>query len=129
MQFLLCLLLLFCSFKINASLTYNLSVQMLYLPLKFISGVTLISSLIMLPLLIIRRLHDINFSGAYLLACLIPLLGFLFFAFISPSDKGVNKYGPEVYTYNIIFKFISILILSGLLMFLHNFKISKIKIN
>ncbi|GFM64601.1 DUF805 domain-containing protein [Pseudomonas lijiangensis] len=44
----------------------------------------------------VRRLHDINLSGWFVLICLIPIVGML--AQISllfvPGTNGVNDYGP-----------------------------------
>ena len=45
----------------------------------------------------IRRLHDINKSGWWLLLCLIPLIGqiWLIILYATPGDVGENKYGPS----------------------------------
>jgi uncharacterized membrane protein YhaH (DUF805 family) len=45
----------------------------------------------------VRRLHDTNRSGWWLLLGLIPLIGalILLFLFISNGDSGPNQYGPD----------------------------------
>ncbi len=45
----------------------------------------------------IRRLHDTNRSGWWLLIILIPLIGFivLIVFFLQDSDAGENQYGPH----------------------------------
>lgn len=45
----------------------------------------------------VRRLHDINKSGWYLLIGFIPLIGaiILLIWFVKDGDKGVNQYGAE----------------------------------
>ena len=60
----------------------------------------IISIAIFLPSLglSVRRLHDINFSGWWVLVGFIPVIGFIaliVFACI-PGTKGENKYGPAI---------------------------------
>ncbi|MDR1564064.1 MAG: DUF805 domain-containing protein [Oscillospiraceae bacterium] len=45
----------------------------------------------------VRRLHDTNRSGWWLLIGLIPLIGeiWLFILYILSGTKGENKYGPD----------------------------------
>jgi uncharacterized membrane protein YhaH (DUF805 family) len=45
----------------------------------------------------IRRLHDTDRSGWWLLICLIPLIGslILLFFFVSDGTRGPNQYGPD----------------------------------
>jgi uncharacterized membrane protein YhaH (DUF805 family) len=45
----------------------------------------------------VRRLHDINMSGWWLLLAFIPILGWLFVigTGCTNSDRGENKYGPN----------------------------------
>ena len=59
-----------------------------------------ISLLIFLPSLglSVRRLHDINFSGWWVLIGLVPFIGvivLIVFACI-PGTEGENKYGPSI---------------------------------
>ena len=44
----------------------------------------------------VRRLHDTNRSGGYLLLNFIPLVGtiLLFIWSVTPGDKKANQYGP-----------------------------------
>ena len=44
-----------------------------------------------------RRLHDINKSAAWILLCLIPLIGalWLLILFVIEGDHGENQYGPD----------------------------------
>lgn len=44
----------------------------------------------------VRRLHDTNRSGWYLLLNLVPIIGsiLIFIWAVSPGDKKVNQYGP-----------------------------------
>jgi len=48
-------------------------------------------------MLIIRRLHDMNKSGWYLLITFVPLIGliFLIYIFFAPGQVGWNKYGAD----------------------------------
>lgn len=49
----------------------------------------------------VRRLHDIGFSGYWILFVLFPPLGLILFIFACfPSQKGTNKYGPNPYQIN-----------------------------
>lgn len=45
----------------------------------------------------VRRLHDVNKSGWFLLISLIPIIGaiWLLVLFCTNSDDGPNKYGPN----------------------------------
>ena len=45
----------------------------------------------------IRRLHDLDKSGWWLLLALIPLIGglVLLFFFVSEGTRGPNQYGPD----------------------------------
>ncbi len=55
--------------------------------------------MILLPNLAVtvRRLHDLDKSGWWVLICLIPLVGLvvLIYWFIQPGTSGPNRYGPE----------------------------------
>ena len=44
----------------------------------------------------VRRLHDVNRSGTYLLLNLVPLIGsiLIFIWAVTPGDKKANEYGP-----------------------------------
>ena len=44
----------------------------------------------------VRRLHDVDRSGTYLLLNLVPLVGsiVLFIWSVTPGDKKANQYGP-----------------------------------
>ena len=57
----------------------------------------IISILVFLPSLgmFVRRLHDINFSGWWVLISLIPFLGFIALYILEclPGTEGENKYG------------------------------------
>lgn len=45
----------------------------------------------------VRRLHDRDKSGWWLLLCLIPVVGFivLLIWFVQPGSIGPNRYGPD----------------------------------
>ncbi|MSO13420.1 DUF805 domain-containing protein [Rickettsiales endosymbiont of Trichoplax sp. H2] len=51
---------------------------------------------VMLILIEIKRLHDFNCSGWFLLLKLIPVIGVIFnlFIFFMPGSKGNNRFGP-----------------------------------
>ncbi len=51
---------------------------------------------VMLLLIDIKRLHDFNCSGWFLLLNLIPVIGGIFdlFIFFMPGSKGNNRFGP-----------------------------------
>ena len=87
------------SFFFTSSLVYGSafgSVISFLLVLIFIISL-LYFLLIFIPLLSvsIRRLHDIGYSGWYLLISFIPFLGqiFLIFLFLKDSERGKNKWG------------------------------------
>ena len=58
------------------------------------------SLLILLPFLglTVRRLHDINFSGWWVLLAFIPIVGFIALIVFGciPGTEGENKYGPAI---------------------------------
>lgn len=45
----------------------------------------------------VRRLHDTNHSGWWLLICLIPFIGalYLLYLYVSAGTPGENDYGPD----------------------------------
>ena len=45
----------------------------------------------------VRRLHDIGKSGWFILICLIPFVGFIWFLVLACTDSnvGINEYGPN----------------------------------
>jgi uncharacterized membrane protein YhaH (DUF805 family) len=46
----------------------------------------------------VRRLHDIGFSGWWILLSFVPYLGLVTLIFFClPSQEGTNKYGPHPY--------------------------------
>lgn len=66
----------------------------------FFSVISYIYSLaVLVPVIAVgvRRLHDINKSGMYLLICFIPIVGaiVLLVWFIKEGDKGSNQYGTD----------------------------------
>jgi uncharacterized membrane protein YhaH (DUF805 family) len=72
--------------------------------LDAIIGSTIIAILVSLGLLLpnisvgIRRLHDINKTGWWILIGLIPLIGFiiLIIFYVQQGDAGPNDYGPPM---------------------------------
>ena len=94
---------------------YILSIFVLYLALGIVGGIlSIISdtlamlvyglfSLLALALIIpglavtVRRLHDTNKSGWFILVALIPFVGALYLLYLEilEGDKGPNQYGPD----------------------------------
>jgi len=72
--------------------------------LDAIIGTTIISIIVALGLLLpnlsvgIRRLHDTNRTGWWILIGLIPIIGFivLLIFYLQQSDPGDNDYGPPM---------------------------------
>lgn len=65
----------------------------LFIVMLCLSFATVVPSLA----LYVRRIHDINLSGWFILLRLVPFIGefiLLIFA-LMPSSPGVNKYGPN----------------------------------
>ena len=62
-----------------------------------VSGVVSLGLLLPSLGVAVRRLHDTNHSGWWLLICLIPVVGtiVLLIWFIKDSDHHPNQYGPE----------------------------------
>ena len=75
--------------KLKNSRNLDLIMSLLYMPALF--------SFIALTTASIRRLHDTERSGFYLLIYIVPLFGFyyLMHCFAEDSDKKSNKYGPS----------------------------------
>lgn len=63
-----------------------------------ISGIILITTIILLLMQAIKRLHDIGMDWKYALYLLIPppinLIGFVWLA-LKEGQKGTNEYGPD----------------------------------
>ena len=61
-----------------------------------VSGITGLALLLPGLSVSIRRLHDTNRSGWWILIGLIPLIGFivLIVFYVQPSDEGENRFGP-----------------------------------
>lgn len=93
---------------------FQLAVMILFIPLAIVAGILgavadflgMIGGLIVmvasLALIIpsialsIRRLHDTNKSGWFLLISLIPFGGlYLLYLYITEGDKGANQYGED----------------------------------
>ena len=68
-----------------------------------LGGLMLLPSLYLLAIILpswavsVRRLHDSNHSGWWVLISLVPLIGqIVFFIFlVMPSDVGDNRFGPK----------------------------------
>jgi uncharacterized membrane protein YhaH (DUF805 family) len=56
------------------------------------------ASLVWLIGLMVRRLHDMDLSGYWVVLGFVPVLGILFYLYLLlvPSDSGLNSYGPPV---------------------------------
>lgn len=71
----------------------------IYAQLPILSTIGLIFALALcIPSLAVgvRRLHDINKKGIYLLIGLIPIVNFvLLYWFCKEGDKGENQFGPD----------------------------------
>jgi len=106
LQLTIAILILFLSLKVNQLVTTNIEASPLYSIIKFISGISLILSLITIPVLMIRRMHDANLSGVLTMFTLLPLV-------IFKSDNFVNNYGPKPDSKNILIKVFAILALTG----------------
>lgn len=62
-----------------------------------INTVAFLAILVPLIALCVRRLHDTNKSGWFILASLIPLVGglYLLYLYVTEGDKGANQYGED----------------------------------
>ena len=71
----------------NAGFSGAFGLFLLYCLICFVPGV----------MLAVRRLHDLNLSGWYYLAFLIPVVGVLFSLYVlfAPGTVGPNKYGAD----------------------------------
>ncbi|MBD8487587.1 DUF805 domain-containing protein [Echinicola sp. CAU 1574] len=83
---LLCLMIMYESIKVQNWLTL------------VIFGILLITTIILLLVQAIKRLHDIGLDWKYALYLLIPppvnLIGFVYLA-IKKGEEGKNQYGPD----------------------------------
>lgn len=87
---------MFALYSMLISFAFNIVIAIL----PFLAILSLIYSFALLVpsfSLIIRRLHDVNLSGWFLLIAVVPVLGALVLLFLlcMPSDKGENKFGAE----------------------------------
>jgi len=80
----------------------NLIVNIVLFMIDSVVGFQLFSGIYGLAVLIpgiavaIRRLHDTNKSGWFLLLAFVPLANlYLIYLFIIEGDKGPNEYGPD----------------------------------
>jgi uncharacterized membrane protein YhaH (DUF805 family) len=75
---------------------YSSSGQMM--PIGILGGLFSLATLIPNLALGIRRLHDTDKSGWWILIGLIPLIGFivLIVFYVMPGTRGDNKFGPDV---------------------------------
>ena len=62
-----------------------------------LSGIFGLASLIPSIAVGVRRLHDINKSGWWILISLIPVVGFIIMIvwYATGGDKGANRFGPD----------------------------------
>ena len=60
-------------------------------------SISIVSTLIELALLGIKRLHDLDKSAVWIILCVIPLINMLFFAYLCliKGTDGDNKYGKD----------------------------------
>lgn len=80
---------------------YALAYFVVYIVVS-LPGVTMLSMILSLALLLptlglgVRRLHDINMSGWWMLVGIIPVLGWgvMIYWAIQPGTSGPNDYGP-----------------------------------
>ena len=72
--------------------TFNMETQ-----LGFLSGSFLLFMLIPSVAVAVRRLHDTERSGWWVLLAFLPLIGqlVLLFFFVQEGDEGSNAYGPD----------------------------------
>ncbi|CAN7187708.1 DUF805 domain-containing protein [Rhizobium sp. LjRoot30] len=81
---------------------FNIIVSIVAAGIDAALGIQAIGALVSLALLLpgigvgVRRLHDIDKSGWWLLIAFIPLIGFiaLIYFFVQPSQPGDNRFGP-----------------------------------
>jgi uncharacterized membrane protein YhaH (DUF805 family) len=90
---------LFISWFLFAVISFSLCVQMKLWWLTGIGFILLACTLVNIILLKIRRLHDFDLCGWYLLICLIPLVGAIWaiIIFMMPGTKDTNRYGDPTY--------------------------------
>lgn len=66
--------------------------------LFIVSGIILVTTIVLLLISAIKRLHDVGLDWKYALYLLIPppinFIGFVWLA-IKEGDKGPNEYGPD----------------------------------
>lgn len=81
---------------------FNIIVSIVAAGIDAALGIQAIGALVSLALLLpgigvgVRRLHDIDKSGWWLLIAFVPLIGFivLIYFFVQPSQPGDNRFGP-----------------------------------
>jgi uncharacterized membrane protein YhaH (DUF805 family) len=82
---------------VNFGISVALSLVENMLNFWLLSGLYAVAVLVPSIALAVRRLHDTNRSGWWILLWLIPVLGFIVLVifWIQPSDPGENPYGPN----------------------------------
>lgn len=80
----------------------NLIITIALMVIGGVVGFPLLSSIYSLAVLLpsigvgVRRLHDTNRSGWFMLLCLIPLVNFVLIYFLAiEGQKEENQYGPD----------------------------------
>lgn len=91
-----CLSYLFIYIACGVSITYLAFIsRTLGRLLSFASAIILLAATVALLIIMIRRLHDRNLSGLWILLLCIPAVGVVFLLVISvlPSTQGTNRFG------------------------------------
>jgi uncharacterized membrane protein YhaH (DUF805 family) len=80
---------------------FNILAAIVFSIIGEILGVRLLAFVVNLALLLpgtgvaVRRMHDVDKSGWWLLLCLVPFIGLIIIVWLaSQGTKGPNRYGP-----------------------------------
>lgn len=105
LQLIIAILVLLIALKFNTHVTSKVELTSIDKIMRFISGSIVVSCLVVMSLLVIRRLHDANFSGTMIKVAFVSII-------IFKSDDFVNNYGPKPQIKDVVMKIFSIIMLA-----------------
>ena len=77
---------------------FALLIGLVLSPIGLLSKIFFFAVLVPLVVLSVKRMHDIDFSGFWLISIIVPYIGLFFILFLLalPGDKDENRFGKPI---------------------------------